>query len=152
MFLKENALDLLSAALRHVRDAEHLAAKTHANSSRDQAFHLAGFGPECARKALLAVRWLDKAIGHGFEGLSENVIEVALALDPIAHRYHPTGWGTQYPTLTNWTEQSRYKPTNTYPEAVVCAITADARRAVDFVFGALWLDGRIPDGRLPHDI
>ena len=38
--------DLVSAALRHARDAEWLAHR-----SPDQAYHLAGYAPECARKA-----------------------------------------------------------------------------------------------------
>lgn len=37
---------LISAALRHVRDAEQLLT-----SSPDQAWHLADFGPECIRKS-----------------------------------------------------------------------------------------------------
>jgi len=57
---------LVSAALRHVDDAQALLAV-----SPVQAFHLAGFGPECARKAALTVPGasqgtMDKAIGHGF--------------------------------------------------------------------------------------
>jgi hypothetical protein len=115
MKLQSGALSLLSAALRHVRDAEHLAAP-HANNSLDQAYHLAGFGPECARKALLEIRWLDKAIGHAFLGPSEGVIEMALALDPFARRYRTTEWGTVFPTLSNWTQNVRYDPTNTYSE------------------------------------
>jgi hypothetical protein len=51
--LDKHAVDLLSAALRHVRDAEHLATPNHSGYSPDQAHHLAGFGPECAQKATL---------------------------------------------------------------------------------------------------
>lgn len=47
--LADRALDLLSAALRHVRDAETLATSADDARSLDQAFHLAGYGPECER-------------------------------------------------------------------------------------------------------
>ncbi len=44
--------DFVSAALRHTRDAEHLVAHGE-HASRDQAWHLAGFAHECARKSLI---------------------------------------------------------------------------------------------------
>lgn len=44
-------LKLLSAALRHLRDAEHLADASNLHGSLDQAYHLAGFGPDCRYQA-----------------------------------------------------------------------------------------------------
>ena len=67
--------DLLSAAIRHVRDAELLASTAGPNRSLDQAFHLAGFAPECARKATLPRSTFDKSIGHGTTAASELSLE-----------------------------------------------------------------------------
>ncbi len=55
MSMTPRQLDLLSAARRHIADAEHLLAHG-AHRSEDQAWHLAGFGPESVRKACLEGR------------------------------------------------------------------------------------------------
>ena len=59
--MQQRRASFISAALRHTRDAEHLLA-SGPHRSLDQAFHLAGFGPECARKACLSESWADKTI------------------------------------------------------------------------------------------
>jgi len=66
---------LVSAALRHVGDAAALLGESPA-----QAFYLAGYGPECARKACLA-RWSDqeedarnRAIGHRYDDPAETAL------------------------------------------------------------------------------
>lgn len=136
--------DLISAALRHVRDAEHLA-QAGPGESLDQAFHLAGFGPECARKACLSDNLADKAIGHGFDGGAEAVLRVALALDVHAHRYRAEGWEVRYPALTEWKVESRYWATGTanQPDRLskTSALLRDVRSAVDNVVLAMWTDG-----------
>ena len=137
--------ELLSAALRHVRDAEHLAsAGTH--ESLDQAFHLAGFGPECARKAVLSARTYDRAIGHGVTRASEKALQFALAADPAAHRYDLADWATHNPALAGWTEQSRYRGTGTHSVTAVQPLLREARSIVDRITFALWADGRLPGG------
>ena len=90
--LQPAAFDLVSAALRHARDAEWLASKANPNRSPDQAYHLAGYGPECARKATVRAPWLYRTIGHRFDPASETVLDVAVALDPLALRYEPRSW------------------------------------------------------------
>jgi hypothetical protein len=40
--MQPEAFDLVSAALRHARDAEWLASKANPKRSPDQAYHLAG--------------------------------------------------------------------------------------------------------------
>lgn len=129
--------DLLSAALRHVRDAQYLAG-----SSPDQAFHLAGFGPECARKATLPKATYDKAIGHGVGGTSELALGVALSLDARAHRYGLVGWATRYPALAAWTEMARYDKTGDHEE--VARLLQEAREVVDRIAFARWADGLVP--------
>ena len=142
--LSERAQGALSAALRHVRDAEHLADPSNPHASVDQAFHLAGFGPECVRKAVLSDGALDKAIGHGVGEEAERALEAALAWDVVAHRYQPRGWPERFPTLLRWSVEARYKRTGYYSREQVEALLADARRAVDEVTLALWADGRLP--------
>jgi len=135
-------LDLLSAALRHCRDAEHLLGSSHTSSSPDQAFHLAGFGPECARKAVLSRGTFDKALGHALA--PEAALGGALALDPAAHRYRITRWEMRHPALANWTEQARYEKTGQRDAAEASSTVSAARAIFDDIVLALWADGRIP--------
>jgi hypothetical protein len=137
---------LVSAALRHVRDAELLLDTSHGRSSPDQAFHLAGYGPECVRKATLSIDWLDKAIGHQMVDNVDDLLAAAVALDPIAVRYEITGWSDRYRALSCWTEQSRYERTGTRAPEVVQALLEEARAIVDGLVLALWMDGRLPEG------
>ncbi len=141
MQLPDESTELLSAALRHVRDAEHLLAPGPHQSS-DQAFHLAGYGPECARKATLALRHFDKLLGHDLTTAAEKIVDIAVALDPIAHRYR-SAWSERYPAFSNWNEQVRYKRTGTCDTEEARALIHAARSAVDGIALALWADGRL---------
>jgi hypothetical protein len=144
--LSPKALALVSAALRHMRDAEHLADARAAHSSPDQAYHLAGFGPECARKATLTIRWSDKPLGHALDqGATDPVLEIALALDPYAQRYNPLDWSNRYPALARWNPQCRYDQTGKRDARQIEALVREARLVVDELVGALWADGRLPD-------
>ena len=136
---------LLSAALRHARDAEALLKGAH--QSVDQAKHLAGFGPECARKATLTAGWLAKPLGHTIVPADE-LMEFVVALDPVAHRYQADDWKSRYPDLASWSPQCRYDKTGTCPFDLASRVVEQARAAVAAVLGALWSDGRIPDGVL----
>jgi hypothetical protein len=137
-------LDALSAALRHVRDAEHLSRTAEEHASLDQSYHLAGFGPECARKAALGADTYARAIGHGVGPSSEAALRFALATDGAARRYDLEEWRTTYPALAGWSESARYEPTGRREAAEVAALVAEARRIVDAITYALWADGRIP--------
>ncbi|HTN86613.1 MAG TPA: hypothetical protein VL242_23090 [Sorangium sp.] len=141
-------LTLLSAALRHLRDAEHLADATSPHLSLDQAYHLAGFAPECARKAAIAAPWVNKPLGHELGDNAEVVLELALTLDPFATRYALQGWGTTYPALDKWEPGCRYEQTSTFTSAHVEPLLREARRVVEEIMAALWADGRLPLERL----
>ena len=143
--LSSRAIDLVSAALRHVRDAERLL-QTGDAASPDQAYHLAGFGPECARKASLSLRWVDKEIGHGAASLADELVELVVAIDPIAHRYDPLAYSLRYPELSRWTVDCRYEKSGTRTRAQAEALCREARVAVDATVAALWADGRVPEG------
>jgi len=136
---------LISAALRHVRDAENLASPGD-HASPDQAYHLAGFGPECARKATFPARWLDQALGHDFGDPGEGVLDLATALDPVALRYRPLDFKSRYPALATWNIGSRYEKTGTRTATEVEGVCKQARAAVDSIVLGLWLDGRWPAG------
>ncbi len=146
MELTKEQVSLISAALRHVRDAEALAEQTD-RQSLDQAYHLAGYGPECARKAILADRRFDKTIGHRFE--RDDVVVWAATLEVFALRYDVEGWGVRFPALQAWREDVRYEPTGKRDAASVNALVTACREAVDAVVLNLWIDGRFPDTGVP---
>jgi hypothetical protein len=142
--LSEKQLNLLSAALRHARDAMHLLDVGHSGHSSEQAFHLAGFAPECARKALLGDRVFDKVLGHRLDAGAEVVLEAALALAPHARRYGARSWAVRYPALSSWSVHSRYNRSDTTAAATVTPVVEQAAKAVQETVAALFADGRIP--------
>lgn len=128
----------LSAALRHVRDAMHLAAPG-SSMSREQGWHLAGIGVECARKGVLGKSRFDKARGHDFP---EHLASLAAALDPASRHLPPP-----VPELANWKIEHRYLPTGAPLPGDPLAASQAAARMVDAVVAALWADGdleRVP--------
>jgi hypothetical protein len=137
----DRASALLSAALRHVMDAERLLA-----TSPDQSWHLAGFGPECARKACLRDGWLDRALGHELTAPGDAVLEVALALDVGASRYRMTGLGSRTTQLPAWRPDCRYERTGTKTSGQARSIVEEAADVVDEVACDLWMDGRVQVG------
>lgn len=147
--LNQPASAHLSAALRHVRDAEHLL-DAHGDaqySSADQAYHLAGFGPECARKAVLATPWLDKVLGHEHGGHVDQVIEFAVSLDAEAHRYRAVLGSVQ--ALSTWKVDCRYERTGRFAHSDASSLVAAARALVDQTAIQLWCDGRVRRGTTP---
>lgn len=142
--LDERALAMFSAALRHVRTAEHLATTPDPDRSADQAFHVAGFGPECIRKAGLPRRTYDQAIGHGVGAAAEFALRFALAVDPVARRYDIEGWQGRYPALARWNENARYEATGTRSDHDAASVVREAREVVDVMTFAFWADGAIP--------
>ena len=111
--LDKHAVDLLSAALRHVRDAEHLATPNHSGHSPDQAYHLAGFGPECARKATLYHRLFDKPLGHTL-GVGATTALGSRSL-----------W-THWPSAIN--PEALHPPTASSPHGYLIAATSERAR------------------------
>jgi hypothetical protein len=144
--LDTRAIAFLSAALRHVRDAEYLVDTTHSGYSIDQAYHLAGYGPECARKATLSLRWFDKIIGHQLGESAENLLDFIVSLDPWSGRYNPTNWGPRFPALVEWRETCRYEKTGQRTQAETEVVVKEARKVVDELVLALWMDGKISGG------
>lgn len=138
--------DFASAALRHIRDAEHLVASDQ-HRSLDQAWHLAGFAHECARKAFLEGGWVPKLLGHDFTRANEEVLDIAIALDPRAGRYPVRDWTTRYASIERWHPNHRYERTGTAESGSlgrpVETLVTEGRRAVDECLFTLFLDGRL---------
>lgn len=140
-------LELLSAAGRHVADAEHLLS-TGSHQSQDQAWHLAGFGPECLRKACLGDRAFDRTLGHELGPRAEALLDWGIALDPYAWRYDLSGWSEREPRLAEWRPAHRYEGTGTRSGQAVTDLVDAARSFLERVRADLWADGRI-SGREP---
>jgi hypothetical protein len=141
---------LISAALRHVRDAEHLLTPGP-HRSVEQALHLAGFGPECARKGCLDEEMADKALGHDIEGADDPTVDLLLALDPSASRYGIDGHTSKLPhRAKHWHLECRYMATGEpgQIEKAVAAVVEEARAFVDGCVVDLWRDGALPTGSL----
>jgi hypothetical protein len=139
---------LLSAALRHLRDAEYLA-DSHAGQSLNQAEHLVGFAPECARKACLSARWPDKLISHDLSSGAESLLDLAISLDAYANRYPIKNWSAVFPGLTRWNPAVRYQQTARKTADVsalngkVRTLLGEAKQAVDSVLIGLYVDGQL---------
>lgn len=144
--LEKTAIFFLSAALRHVRDAEHLFDPDNPGRSIDQSYHLLGYGPECARKATLSVRWFDRILGHRLGENANEILDIIISLDQWAARYHPMDWASKFPHMAAWQETCRYEKTGTRDAHDVGAAIVEARNIVDEIIGALWADGRVPGG------
>jgi methionyl-tRNA formyltransferase len=136
---------LVSAALRHVRVAAHLILDTP-HRSLDDAFYLAGFGPECARSACLAEEWFARAVGHGFDDPQNTNLNFVMGLDPRARRYRTSAWADEFPVLTSWRVQRRYDRTGTVEREAAARLIAAARTIVDRIAVQLWTDGMLVRG------
>jgi hypothetical protein len=140
--------DFASAALRHLRDAEHLI-ETGAHTSRDQAWHLAGFAHECTRKAYLLAAgnsWVPKLLGHDFDSSGDLVMDLAVALEPRAGRFPLHDWNTRYPAIQTWRPDHRYERTGAADRAPgrnTVDLVVQARAAVDDCIFALFIDGAL---------
>jgi hypothetical protein len=136
--------DFASAALRHVRDAEFLLRPEAA--SRDQAWHLAGFAHECARKAYVGGSWVPKLLGHDFSSAGEVVLDVAVALDPRSGRFPLRSWSNDHDAVSAWIPDHRYERTGSCdkdPTRDVENLVKQARAATDRCILLLFLDGSL---------
>ena len=142
--MAETQLDFASAALRHMRDAEHLLERA-AYGSRDQAWHLAGFAHECARKACLRDAWVARLLGHDFAGASDAVLRFAIDLDPQAGRLPVDAWAARCPAVVDWRPGHRYERTGTCDRLGrdVDSLVAQGRHVVDACLLALFLNGTL---------
>lgn len=154
---RERSTTLLSAALRHIRDAEHLAQTDP--PSPEQTEHLAGFAPECARKALLHLDAFPskvedafgRALSHDFKEFADQVVDLIIALQPRLRHSNARGWSQRHPELIPWNPECRYHATGyakrvkgNLPRPVWRAqLLGKARVLTEEAAIELWLDGRL---------
>lgn len=137
--------DLLSAALRHCRDAE-LLLRPGPDRSVEQALHLAGFGPECVRKACIDDNVADQALGHAFQDASDTVLDFLLALDPAAARYELANHASELEKIrSRWRVECRYLKTGSANLSDVTELVQEGRRYVGHWMAELWCDGVVSD-------
>lgn len=134
--------DFLSAALRHTRDAERMQSDANA-LSLDQAWHLGGVAIECARKAGIQSEWFWKLLGHSFSTTAEEIVELAIALDPASSRRPLRAWSTTYPAVRDWSSEHRYERTGTRNAKSVEQLVQQSRKASSSISVALILDGTL---------
>jgi hypothetical protein len=130
---------MTSAALRHLRDAEHLLEPGVAESV-DQAWHLVGLAVECMEKACLGDQRLHRAIGHLGEVDAESMCFV-LSLDPRAAQLGVTGVPPS--PLRAWSINCRYDTTGERERPEVEHALAAAAPYVAMLAAARWADGRL---------
>ncbi len=117
--------------------------------SLDQAWHLAGFAHECARKAFIHTprnSWVSKMLGHDFDSSGDLVMGVAVALDPRAGRFPVSEWAKRYPAIAAWHPNQRYDRTGAVQRVShrrVAELVMQAREAVDACIVALFMDGAL---------
>ncbi len=149
--LSEEQGEMLSAALRHTRDARTLLVERGGCvASPDQSWHLAGFGLECLRKACLFERWADrefraelgKALGHTLE--ETDLLDLFLLLDAHAWRYRLQLNETE-DVVGEWRPEARYARTGTYQQPKVRGLVDFVEKNVEVVTALLWADGRLLD-------
>lgn len=144
--LDAKACGLISAALRHLRDADTLLGAADGRNSPEGAYYLAGYAVELAGKATLAQRWLDQAIGHvdaALHELGSQVRLLAFDLDPVARRYTDGGI-PQSSELARWSTDVRYKKTGSISAVQAKALLEEARGITDEIVLGMWADGRFP--------
>ncbi|MFO0553023.1 MAG: hypothetical protein U0271_31845 [Polyangiaceae bacterium] len=140
--MQQDQLDLLSAALRHQEDAEHLLA-----SSKDQSWHLAGFATECVRKAVLTNDQLRKSLAHEQGMHFDALFEIVVSLDPRALQLRVSGWADSPTQLSMWSESHRYDPTGRHV-GKAAALVGETGTHFDRTLTQLWLTEGFNPGAL----
>lgn len=140
--LAGDQISLLSAGLRHQEDAQALLV-----TSPDQSWHLAGFAPECARKACVTIEPLRKALGHEQGADADALLEIAFALDGRARRLPVTRGAPAGTPLARWRPDHRYDATGSHaPDAP--ALVRQTSGLLDSLLAALWLAAAFDPGNL----
>lgn len=142
--LSDPQMSLVSAALRHIADAQTLLA-----DSPVQAMYLAGYGPECIRKAALMrlpeeqEDQRNRAIGHRFDKPEETTLKLFCDSDTLASRYKLTDWKRQVNVLGDWKEDLRYGRSDSVPRARAQKLLESCERLTLHTLADLWADGRL---------
>ncbi len=85
-------------------------------------------------------------LGHDFAGADEQVVELAIALDPRSGRLPARDWAARSPAIRRWLPDHRYDRTGDSdrdPQRLVEDLVTQAREAVDACVTALLVEGRL---------
>ena len=128
------ALDMLSAAFRHLECAQNLLA-----TSPDEAWYLAGYVPECTRKAVISSGEFLKIIGHD---PGSRILNFVIAGDVEAHRAGVDQWSMSE-SWGKWSPEHRYDRTSEARKVTAATLVAEAENRLWNVVVSAWTDGRI---------
>jgi hypothetical protein len=135
---------LVSATLRHLSDA-----RTLLTSSPVQAMYLAGYGPECIRKAALMrlpeedEDQRNRTIGHRFGKPEELALRLFCDGDLLASRYGLTGWKKKENALGDWKEDLRYSRSDSVTSRQATKLVEASEKLAMRTLTDLWCDGRL---------
>lgn len=124
---------LRSAAARHLGDASAMLRA----GNWDQAEHLVGFAPECARKAALDSHW-HRLLGHVL--VVGPVLEALEALESMASCVRIPERALE--ALRSWKPECRYQATGIATEGSTRDRVAAADLATTNVLAAAWVVGQ----------
>lgn len=129
--------DMIDAGLRHLGTATRCLE----HADWEQVAHLAGFGPECLRKAaMLAPPAVNREFGHKL-GMHE-MLDALSALRPHGLRLRADRLQTTWPALEDWDPQARYAADGTVSADQAKELHTDAAAAVRGLLFAMVLDER----------
>lgn len=103
----------------------------------DQAEHLIGFAPECARKAALENHW-HKLLGHVL--VVGTVLDAVEALEPMASCVRIPEQALE--ALRGWKPECRYQATGSVTESSARHRVAAAELATINALAAAWVVGQ----------
>jgi hypothetical protein len=85
---------------------------------------------------------MDKLLGHEIGDGAESILTLAAMVEPSATFADIRNWDQSYPTLAQWSPESRYAATGTFLTNEVEALLRESSLVVSDVLAALWADGR----------
>jgi hypothetical protein len=111
--------------------------------------YLAGYGPECIRKAALMrlpredEDQRNRAIGHRFGKPEELAFKLFCDGDMLASRYGLTGWKQQASALGDWKEDLRYSRSDSVTLRQATRLVEASEMLTLRTLTDLWADGRL---------
>lgn len=111
--------------------------------SFDQVWHLAGFGPECARKARFPEAQWRKLLGHELGHVSDAILDWIEAIATEAARADLRRLVDGHLELARWKPDHRYQKSGTTTQAQARKIYDQAEQVTDRLLASLWVDGHI---------
>ena len=135
--------DYLSAASRHLRDANFLFENKH----HDNAAYIAGYVAECALKTIIEIAGRPPKV-HNLAILSGDALNLAADLSFAVRRYQVDLSSYSLALQTNWNINLRYCASGFINENEAKIFIENANQFYHATIGAMVLDGLLE--RLPQ--